>query len=337
MWTSFVVIASIISNGSKPMAIQHSHSDKIPARKSEDRAQGRIAIAFLITCAYMVVETVGGILFNSLALLADAGHMFSDAMALGLSWVAIRIGKRQATDRLTYGFSRSEILAALLNCITLWAIVGLISYEAIQRIFNPRTVQGFGVFSVATIGLILNLVMAAVLFSKRQESLNVKAAFLHVLSDALGSIGALVAGLVILWTSAFWIDPVISLLIGVLILISSWSLLHETVNILMEGVPWGMDVSAIETAIVKIDGVCCVYDLHIWNISSKQVNLSAHVVLSEEDVHSVRILREIGQMVSRDFGVSHSTIQIETSHDTRSLSDLGVCRPGTSCEGRNET
>jgi cobalt-zinc-cadmium efflux system protein len=318
------------------MGIGHSHSDKISAEKSENRAQGRIVIAFLITCAYLVVEIVGGILFNSLALLADAGHMFSDAMALGLSWVAIRIGKRRASDRLTYGFSRSEILAALLNCITLWAIVGLIFYEAIQRIFDPGTVQGFGVFSVATVGLILNLAMAGLLFSKRQENLNVKAAFLHVLSDALGSVGALVAGLVILWTSAFWIDPVISLLIGLLILISSWGLLQETVNILMEGVPKGMDVSAIEAAIVKIDGVCCVYDLHIWNISNKQVNLSAHVVLSEEDVDSVRILREIGQMLSRDFGVSHSTIQIETSHDNRSLSDIGVCRPGTSCEGRNE-
>ncbi len=318
------------------MEIGHSHSNKISAEKSEDRAEGRIAIAFTITCAYMFVETAGGILFNSLALLADAGHMFSDAMALGLSWVAIRIGKRKASDRLTYGFSRSEILAALLNCIVLWAVVVLIFYEAIQRIFNPGTVEGFGVFSVATVGLILNLAMAAVLFSKRQENLNVKAAFLHVLSDALGSIGALVAGLVILVTSAFWIDPVISLLIGVLILISSWSLLRETVNILMEGVPKGMDVSAIETAIVKIDGVCCVYDLHVWNISSKQVNLSAHVVLSERGVNSVRILTEIGQMVRRDFGVSHSTIQIETSHDNRWLSDIGFCRPGTSCEGRNE-
>ncbi len=317
------------------MGIGHLHSDKNSANKSEDRAQARIAIAFLITCVYMVVETIGGIVFNSLALLADAGHMFSDAMALGVSWFAIRIGKRNANDRLTYGFRRAEILAAFLNCIALWAIVVWIFYEAIQRIFTPGPVEGIGMFSVATLGLVLNLAIAAVLFSKRQESLNVKAAFLHVLSDALGSIGALVAGLIIIWTSAFWIDPVISLLIGVLILISSGSLLHETVNILMEGVPKGMDVSAIEAEIAKIDGVCCVYDLHIWNISSKQVNLSAHVVLSERCQDSERILREIGQMVRRDFGVSHSTIQIETSHDNKWLSDPRFCRPGTSCEARN--
>ncbi|MFH0960268.1 MAG: cation diffusion facilitator family transporter [Pseudomonadota bacterium] len=318
------------------MGIGHSHSVKISAENSENLAQTRIAIAFIITCAYMVVEIVGGFLFNSLALLADAGHMFSDAMALGLSWVAIRIGRRHASNRLTYGFSRSEILAALLNCIALWAIVAMIFFEAAQRIFNPAPVLGSGVFFVATIGLALNLTMAGLLFSKRKENLNVKAAFLHVLSDTLGSIGALVAGLIIMWTHAFWIDPVISLLIGLLILISSWGLLQETVNILMEGVPKGMDVSAIESAIVNIEGVCCVYDLHLWNISSKQVNLSAHVVLSETTADPDRILQEILQMVKQEFGVSHSTIQIETSHNNNWLADPRICRPGTSCHGHNE-
>ena len=318
------------------MKTHSSHSRDMSLSDSENRTQTRIGLAFLITCVYMLVETVGGILFNSLALIADAGHMFSDAMALGVSWLAIRIGKRHANDRLTYGFTRSEILAALLNCIALWAIVVFIFYEAIQRIFNPAPVEGLGMSSVALVGLILNLVIAATLFPRRKENLNIKAAFLHVMSDTLGSVGAVFAGLLIAWTNFFWIDPVVSILIGLLILISSWTLLRETVNILMEGVPKGLDVSEIESSIANVEGVCCVYDLHIWNLSSKRISLSAHVVLSENRSNSDTVLREIREKVMKDFGVSHLTIQIETSHENKWNSDPRFCRPGTSCSGQND-
>lgn len=317
------------------MQTHGSHSRDMLAPDSENRTQTRIGLAFLITCLYMLVETAGGILFNSLALIADAGHMFSDAMALGVSWIAIRIGKRHANDRLTYGFTRSEIIAAFFNCIALWTIVVLIFYEAIQRIFNPAPVEGLGMTSVASVGLILNLAIAATLFPRRKENLNIKAAFLHVMSDTLGSVGAIIAGLLITWTHFFWIDPVVSILIGLLILFSSWALLRETVNILMEGVPKGLDVSKVESSIANVEGVCCVYDLHIWNISSKRINLSAHVVLSEDRSNSDTILTKIRETLMRDFGVSHLTIQIETSHDNKWNSDPRFCRPGTSCSGQN--
>jgi cobalt-zinc-cadmium efflux system protein len=283
----------------------------------------------------MLVETGGGLLFNSLALLADAGHMLSDAMALGLSWLAILIAKRSPNDRLTFGFIRSEILAALINGLLLWAIVAVIFYEAVQRVISPQPVQGFGMFAVASVGLVLNLAMATLLFGGRNTNLNIKGAFLHVLSDALGSVGAIVAGLLIVYTNAFWIDPIVSALIGILILISSWGLLKESVHVLMEGVPRGVDVASIETALVNVTGVCCVYDLHVWSISSSQINLSAHVVLTETDRDRNEILLEINSILNERFHIEHTTIQIETSHEIKFDSNNRFCRVGTGCDSTN--
>ena len=283
----------------------------------------------------MLVETGGGLLFNSLALLADAGHMLSDAMALGLSWLAILIAKRSPNDRLTFGFIRSEILAALINGLLLWAIVAVIFYEAVQRVISPQPVQGFGMFAVASVGLVLNLGMATLLFGGRNTNLNIKGAFLHVLSDALGSVGAIVAGLLIVYTNAFWIDPIVSALIGILILISSWGLLKESVHVLMEGVPRGVDVASIETALVNVTGVCCVYDLHVWSISSSQINLSAHVVLTETDRDRNEILLEINSILNERFRIEHTTIQIETSHEIKFDSNNRYCRVGTGCDSTN--
>jgi cobalt-zinc-cadmium efflux system protein len=311
----------------------HAHAHSLP--ESIGNGQTRIGIAFLVTCLYMLVESGGGLLFNSLALLADAGHMLSDAMALGLSWLAILIGKRSPNDRLTFGFIRSEILAALINGLLLWTIVAVIFYEAVQRVIDPQPVQGFGMFAVATIGLLLNLAMAALLFGGRNTNLNIKGAFLHVLSDALGSVGAIVAGLLIIYTNAYWIDPIVSALIGILILISSWGLLKESVHVLMEGVPRGVDVASIETALVNVIGVCCVYDLHVWSISSSQINLSAHVVLTQTDRDRNEILLEINSILNKRFHIGHTTIQIETSHEIKFDSTNRFCRVGTGCDSTN--
>ncbi|MFA6223534.1 MAG: cation diffusion facilitator family transporter [Desulfomonilaceae bacterium] len=319
--------------------MDHSHSHTYPHTHaiptSHGNVQTRIGIAFLVTCLYMLVETGGGLLFNSLALLADAGHMLSDAMALGLSWLAILIAKRSPNDRLTFGFIRSEILAALINGLLLWAIVAVIFYEAVQRVISPQPVQGFGMFAVASVGLVLNLAMATLLFGGRNTNLNIKGAFLHVLSDALGSVGAIVAGLLIVYTNAFWIDPIVSALIGILILISSWGLLKESVHVLMEGVPRGVDVASIETALVNVTGVCCVYDLHVWSISSSQINLSAHVVLTETDRDRNEILLEINSILNERFHIEHTTIQIETSHEIKFDSNNRFCRVGTGCDSTN--
>jgi len=284
-----------------------------------------------MTAGFMVAETIGGIVFNSLALLADAGHMLSDAMALGLSLVAIRIGKRFPTDRHTFGFRRGEILAALLNGLTLWAIAAIIFYEAVHRLLVPVTVAGTGMLLVASAGLAVNLVMAAILFRDRSASLNLRGAFLHVLSDALGSLGAIIAAVAIIFTGFYWADPLVSVLICVLILYSSWGLVKESVHILMEGVPRRVDTKAVEQALLRQPGVCCVYDLHIWSITSERAALSAHVVLVRAEDDRTELLRELNEVLTNEFGISHTTIQIESTHDMRPDFAGTICREGTSC------
>lgn len=292
----------------------------------------RLGLVLVITAGFMIVEIVGGFLFNSLALLADAGHMLSDVVALALSWIAIRIGKRAPTDRHTYGFKRTEILAAFVNGLGLWFIVGVICYEAAHRFFHPEPVAGLGMLIVAGTGLAVNVLMAVALYGSRSENLNLRGAFLHVLSDALGSVAAIVAAIAILWTTMYWPDPLFSVLIGLLILYSSVNLVKESGHILMEGVPPDVNIREIEDAIVDHGGVCCVYDLHVWSISSNRVALSAHVVMPDPREDRAEILRDIESMLAERFGIAHTTIQIETSHEMRGETEGLICRSGTVCD-----
>jgi len=314
-----------------PMEHGHTHTHTHLEIES-DVGEARLAIVLFITAGYMIVEVVGGFLFNSLALLADAGHMLSDVVALGLSWIAIRIGKRAPTDRHTYGFKRTEILAAFVNGLGLWFIVGVIFYEAAQRFFDPAPVAGFGMLVVACAGLAVNLLMAVTLFGSQGENLNLRGAFLHVLSDALGSVGAIVAAVAILLTDMYWPDPLFSILIGLLILYSSFGLVKESAHILLEGVPPNVEIQEIEDAIVNHSGVCCVYDLHVWSISSHRVALSAHVVVQDPVVDNAALLRSLEKMLVENFKITHSTIQIETTHEMRLELERLVCRIGTSCD-----
>ncbi len=310
--------------------MKHAHHH-IHAEPGSANSRKRLVIALFITAGYMVVEAFGGYLFNSLALLADSGHMLSDVMALGLSWLALQIGQRSPTDSHTFGFKRTEILAALMNGVALWVIVGLLFYEAGRRFFQPPHVEGAGMLIVASAGLAVNLLIAALLFRDRRENLNIRSAFIHVIADALGSAGAILAAIVILATGLNWVDPLVSVLIGFLILFSSWELLKESVHILMEGVPAGMQVRDIEQTLLEQDGVCCVYDLHIWSITSNRHALSAHVVLSDltEDRHQV--LKRLNTVLVDKFHIDHTTIQIETSHEMRNEAEGMACRAGTSC------
>ncbi len=254
--------------------MEHAHHH-IHAEPGSENSRRRLAIALFLTAGYMVVEAVGGYLFNSLALLADSGHMLSDVMALGLSWLALQIGQRSPTDRHTFGFNRTEILAALMNGVALWVIVAFLFYEAGRRFFHPPQVEGAGMLIVASAGLAVNFLIAALLFRSRRDNLNIRSAFIHVIADALGSAGAILAALVILATGLNWVDPLVSVLIGFLILFSSWELLKESVHILMEGVPTGMQIRDIEETLLEQDCVCCVYDLHVWSITSNRHALSA--------------------------------------------------------------
>jgi cobalt-zinc-cadmium efflux system protein len=310
--------------------MEHAHHH-IHAEPDSGNSRTRLAIALFVTAGYMIVEAAGGYLFNSLALLADSGHMLSDVMALGLSWLALHIGQRSPTDRHTFGFKRTEILAALMNGVALWVIVGLLFYEAVRRFFNPPAVEGTGMLIVASVGLAVNLLIAALLFRARGENLNIKSAFIHVIADALGSAGAILAAVVILATGLNWVDPLVSVLIGFLILFSSWELLKESVHILMEGVPAGMQISDIEHTLLEQQGVCCVYDLHVWSITSNRHALSAHVVLSDLTEDRNQVLKRLNTVLNEEFDIDHTTIQIETSHEMRYEAEGVTCRAGTSC------
>lgn len=258
----------------------------------------------------MVAEFVGGLLTNSLALLADAGHMLSDVGALGLSLFAVWIAERPPTSRRTYGFHRAEILAALVNGATLIAISVSIFIEAYHRLWQPSVVQGEAMLAVAVGGLVVNLIGLVLLHGGRQDNLNVRGAWLHVLTDALGSIGAIVAGGLI-WARGWqWADPVASILIGLLVIYSSWRLLAESVSVLLESAPHGIDVDKVEETMQRVPGVLAIHDLHVWSITSGLDCLSAHVVAAEGEPYAA-LLKRIRDALHDSFGIDHLTIQIE--------------------------
>jgi cobalt-zinc-cadmium efflux system protein len=283
-------------------AHQHSHAGDANSR--------RLKLVLGLVLVYMLAEVVGGLLTNSLALLADAGHMLSDAGALALSLFAFWIARKPPTAGHTYGFYRTEILAALANGATLVAISIYIFIEAFRRLGAPPEVQGGWMMAIAAGGLLINLSGLAILHGGRDSGLNMRGAWLHVLSDALGSAGALTAGLAIWWFGWNWADPVASLLIGVLVLYSSWGLLRETVSVLMESAPGHIDVDEVRGTISAVPGVTSAHDLHVWTISSGMVALSAHVSTPEQARHA-QILTELKRALHDRFGIDHVTIQVE--------------------------
>jgi cobalt-zinc-cadmium efflux system protein len=264
-----------------------------------------------MTSFYFVVELIGGILTNSLALLSDAGHMFSDISALGLSLFAFQISRRPATTKKTYGFHRMEILAALVNGLTLWLIVGVIFHEAYQRFYSPPQVESLGMLVIAAIGLAVNVATGLILYGSHRESLNVRGAFLHVLGDAIASVGAIVAALIMLTTGWYLADPLISILIAGLILYTSWGVIKESVDILMQSVPAGISLSEVQGAMENVKGVLKVHDLHIWTVTSGVFTLSAHAVVNGERDHR-EVLSETEKTLSKNFNIRHTTIQLET-------------------------
>jgi cobalt-zinc-cadmium efflux system protein len=276
-------------------------------RSSETR---RLKIALAITSAYLVVELLGGLLTNSLALLSDAGHMLSDVAALGLSLVAFQMARRPATTKRTYGYHRLEILAALVNGLALWLIVGAIFHEAYQRLFDPPQVQSLWMSLVAGVGLMVNVAAGFVLYGSRHQSLNLHAAFLHVLGDALGSVGAVAAGIIMLLTGWYAADPIVSILIGLLILYTSWELVKDSVDILMQCVPKGIDMGDVQKSMEKVSGVIKIHDLHVWAVTSGVFILSAHaVIVPGDDPHA--ILDRIEDELKNRFSIEHTTIQLE--------------------------
>ena len=292
----------------------HGHTHDHPA--TGGRSARRLALTLALVVLYMAAEVVGGVLANSLALLADAGHMLSDAGALALALFAIWFARRPATPRHTYGYYRVEILAALLNGAALIAIALLIFVEAYQRFLDPPEVRAPLMMAVATGGLLINLAGLWALHGVRGESLNTRGAWLHVLADTLGSVQAIVAGALILLLGWHWLDPLASVLIALLVMYSSWSLMRQSVMVLMEGAPGHIDVDEVRNRLLRVPGVRGVHDLHVWTISSGLVALSAHV---EAHRPPADVLRELRHDLQAEFGIRHTTIEFDpTDADDRS-------------------
>jgi len=268
-----------------------------------------------ITSIFLIVEVVGGVLSGSLALMADAGHMLTDVASLALSLIAFRLSAQPRSAARTFGRRRAEIFAALVNGVALWAIAGVIGYEAVQRIQSPHGIDDRLMTVVAILGLLSNLAGGLILHRARGRNLNMRGAFLHVLADALGSVGVLVAALLIAVTGkSFW-DPAVSLAIAVLIVLSSVRLIRESVGVFMEETPLHIDAGAVEKALAGVSGVVSVHDLHVWTITSGFVSLSAHLdVRKGTDPQSV--LKRANEVLTSDFGISHSTLQIEESENS---------------------
>ncbi len=273
--------------------------------------QRPLKVALAITAAVLVVEVVGGFMSRSLALLADAGHMLTDVAALGLSLFAFWLSGRPVSSGRTFGWRRFEIFAAFLNGVALWVIAAVIGYQAFLRLQSPRPVKGGLMFAVAVFGLAANVAVGAVLYRSRERNLNIRGAFLHVAADALGSVGVLVAALLIATTGSFIWDPVVSAAVCLLILWSSARLIRDSFHIFMEGAPAHLDPSAIRATLSGLDGVVEVHDLHVWTITSGFVSLSAHLKV-RSGVETKDVLRRAHEAISSRFKVLHSTFQIET-------------------------
>jgi cobalt-zinc-cadmium efflux system protein len=291
----------------------HDHSHDHFDTQREGNKKG-LLIALFVTTGIMFAEFFGGLFTNSLALLSDAGHMLSDASSLLLSVVALWIASRPATPKKTFGFYRFEVLAALFNGVTLFVIAGFIVWEAFERFMEPPTVSSGTMILIACIGLGANLISAWSLLRNGdvKENVNVRSAYLHVLGDALGSVGAIVAGIVMMVFGWYIADPIISVIVALLILKSAWGVISHSFHILMEGTPQSVNHEDVKEALESIHGVIDVHDLHIWTITSGLHSLTCHLLV-QEDHPSQSILQEAIRTLSDRFHIDHSTIQIETS------------------------
>jgi cobalt-zinc-cadmium efflux system protein len=271
----------------------------------------RLAIALGLTTTFLIAELVGAFVFDSLALLSDAAHMFTDSAALAIALAAVKIGQRPPDDQRTFGYRRFEILAAAFNAILLFAVAGYILIEGIGRFFDPKPVESVGMLIVASIGLIVNLISMRILAGGKDDSLNVKGAYLEVWADMLGSLGVIGAAIAIYLTGLNWIDPIVAMAIGLWVLPRTWILLRDTTHILLQGVPRGFDLQAIRTAMGEIIGVTGVHDLHLWSVAGDDASLTAHVAIADGSMAEAT-RRALTEMLEKRFDIHHATIQTET-------------------------
>ena len=297
------------------MGGDHGHAHHHSAVTAGGRHRRPLAIAFGLTATYMVVELVAGLVTGSLALLSDAAHMGTDVLGLGMALAAITLASRPAPSHRTWGAYRLEVLAALANGVLLFGVAGYVLWEAWRRISEPPEIPGATLLVVAVVGLVINVISFRLLRAGAKESINVRGAYLEVLADMVGSIGVIVAAVVLMATGWEYVDLIVGAGIGLFILPRTWQLSGHAVRILMEAAPRGMDVSAVRERIAAIDGVADVHDLHIWTVTSGMDTASGHVVLEPgADFHAV--LDRVSGMLAEDYGVTHATIQCEPDDHT---------------------
>jgi cobalt-zinc-cadmium efflux system protein len=300
---------------------EHDHSHKPrelhdPSHRRDENAN-RLIIVLSLTLVFFFVETLGGFWTNSLALLSDAAHMLSDIAALGLSLFAIWISRKPAHGMKTFGYYRAEILAAFVNGVTLVVIALVIFHEAMARIANPQVIKGIPMLMIAALGLMVNLIGAAILSRGEKENINIRGVLIHVIGDALGSVGAICAGVAVWLKGWNWFDPLVSFFIGSIIIYSAWRLLWDTLHILMQGVPPHINMEEIRESMMKTEGVESICDLHIWTLTSHVEMLSAHVVVSDFN-QGMTVLKDLHTVLREKHGLEHVTLQIEDA-------SLGTC------------
>ena len=280
------------------------------------RAKNALKPALIITSSFLVAEFIGALYTNSLALLADSGHMLTDVAALSLSLAANWFSTRRATPQKTYGFHRVEILAALLNGVVLVLIALYIFYQAYGRLLNPPEVEAGWMLVIACVGLLANVISAWLLFGEHRHNLNVRGAMFHIISDAIGSAGAIVASLAILLGGYYIADPAISVVVGILILSSSWVLIRDAVDVLLEGTPAQINIMSLQHELRRVEGVESVHDLHVWTLTSGVLAMSCHVVISNGQLSRNQVLAQVNGLARERFQIDHTTVQIEEAAES---------------------
>ncbi len=290
-----------------------------------DKYNKAFAFGIILNILYIIIEFIYGLILNSLALIADAGHNLSDVLGLVLAWVASYLVKKTPTQKYTYGLKKSSILAAFMNALILLVAVGAIMWEAIGRFGNPQRIEGEVVMIVAGIGVIINSITALLFFSGRKQDLNIKGAFLHMAADAAISLGVVIVGLILTYTDYYWLDPVVSIIIGIIIFWGTWDLLKDSVNLALDAIPKDIDREAIEKYLLSLDGVENFHDLHIWAMSTTENALTVHLTVSDNGIHD-ELIKKISKKLEHDFNIHHVTIQIENkfSAECKQKSDLHI-------------
>jgi cobalt-zinc-cadmium efflux system protein len=272
----------------------------------------RLVLSIIVTIAFVFGEAIAGFFSHSLALISDAAHNFADALALVLSWYGVRVARRPSTSDRTFGYHRVGILGALVNAVCLVIIALLIFWEALSRLRAPEPVHSIPMIVVALIAVLMNSVISLWLKGEARHDLNVRSAYMHMVGDAVSAAGVVFAGIVVAMTGSYVADPVVSILIGILILWSSWAILKESVNVLLEGIPAGLSMSSLHDSIGNVHGVLAVHDLHVWTIGSGITCCSCHIMVAEQTIRSgEQVLRAVNKELNHHFGISHTTIQVE--------------------------